>query len=105
MTKARKTRGETIVEALVSMLIISLVFVFLVNAVVTSAHINASVKTEGALLELPSGTPTSEEATVTLKDSLASPSLTETAKVDLCTISEEGGDDYSYYEPKTTPSA
>lgn len=42
--KNRSIAGETIVESLVGMLIISLVFVFLVNAVLVSAHINSNVK-------------------------------------------------------------
>ena len=43
MCNGRSNRGETIVESLVSMLIIALVFVFLTNAVMTSARINANV--------------------------------------------------------------
>ncbi|MBQ9003877.1 MAG: hypothetical protein IJ087_18680 [Eggerthellaceae bacterium] len=41
--KVWQTAGETIVESLVSMLIIALVFAFLANAVIVAARINASV--------------------------------------------------------------
>lgn len=42
--RKRSTSGETIVESLVSTLIIVLVSIFLVNAIITAAHVNALVK-------------------------------------------------------------
>ena len=44
MTKKRLTAGETLVEALVGMLMIALISLFLVTTVIAAASINASVK-------------------------------------------------------------
>ena len=48
----KKNRGETIAEALVAVLIMELVFVFLANAVVTSAGINARARNTDVSFEV-----------------------------------------------------
>jgi len=50
--KLRSLAGETLVESLVSMLVITMVFAFLVTAIVTAAKINNSVKAEDVSIDL-----------------------------------------------------
>ena len=46
MKKICLKSGETLVETLIAMLIISLVFIFLASSIVSAAKVNSSVKNE-----------------------------------------------------------
>lgn len=52
ISRLKKNTGETIAEALVAVLIMELVFVFLANAVVTSAGINAKARNTDVSFEV-----------------------------------------------------
>ena len=52
LEKLRSIAGETLVESLVSMLIITMVFAFLVTAIVTATKVNDSVKAEDVSIDL-----------------------------------------------------
>lgn len=48
--RARSQSGETLVEALVSLLVIALVFMFLATCIVTVARINSSLENDEAAM-------------------------------------------------------
>lgn len=66
MKKLRSRRGETLVETLVSLLIVVLCLSFLATAVVTAARINASVRDTDVSVQY-GGTSTRQTLTVTPK--------------------------------------
>ena len=92
--RLKKNKGETIAEALVAVLIMELVFVFLANAVITSAGINARARNTDVSFEV-GGTavPGSYSAVITQNGS-ALPGTS--AAVDLYKTDS----DYYYYEFK-----
>ncbi len=90
MKKLKSTRGETLVETLVSLLIIVLTFAFLTTSAITAAKINAKVRQRDVSFRY-SDAQEQGEATLTLRGS-GNDSLSGTAKVQLY---EENG--YLYY--------
>lgn len=83
--KLRAQRGETLVESLIAMLVITLAALMLAGSVVSSARVNAGVKKIVTFPQYASGSP----ATVTLSDGSASCTLN-------LNVYEEGG--MVYYE-------
>lgn len=92
INRLKKNKGETIAEALVAVLIMELVFVFLANAVITSAGINARARNTDISFEI-NGTrlPGSYSAVIKQNGSEISGA---SASVDL--YKTDGG--YYYYE-------
>lgn len=93
-TQQRSTRGETLVEALVSILIAALVFTFLTNAVVTAARVNAAIRNEDISLDLDDAGSIEETNASVLINNDAS----NTVDVKLYTIKKDGEVLYRYYE-------
>lgn len=91
MKRILNNKGESIAEALVSVLIISLVFVFVANAVMTSAEINSKIETKDNVFK--NGTDASGSVTVTIT---SSDSFSDTPAVQL-KQSQEGK--FYYYDP------
>ena len=88
MRKVKCTRGETLVETLVSLLIIMFAILFLTGSVVTAARSNAKMKTLDNSLHY-GGTPVS--GTVTLSDD---DGTTEDVEI---TVDIFTDNDYVYY--------
>ena len=105
MMKAKRwTRGETIVEALVSILIATLVFSFLTTAVVTAARINDKIRNEDVSFEL-DGAVDNGTATVSIRTTTGA--LTQDGRVYVKHRSTSGGEvtyhyyEYDHYEPES----
>lgn len=67
MKKLRSRRGETLVETLVSLLIVVLCLSFLATAIVTAARVNAGVRDTDVSVQYDGGTSTQQTVTVTPK--------------------------------------
>lgn len=94
----RSTRGETLVEALVSILIATLVFSFLTKAVVTAARVNAAIRNEDVSFRLDTKTTEGEgNKTVTITD-LAHDGDPVTVEVKSYITGGNGKEVYHYYE-------
>lgn len=93
INRLKKNKGETIAEALVAVLIMELVFVFLANAVVTSAGINAKARNTDVSFEVGTPVPGSYSAVITQN---GSPLPGTSVAVDLYKTDS----DYYYYEVK-----
>lgn len=104
--RSRAVSGETMVETLVSMLIIVLVFGFLVNCILAAAHINAQAKEEGKSVDMTnvsSGAPHS--VAVSIEDTTSGVAVPGQANVSaqLYEIKDsEGQTRYYYYEYETS---
>jgi len=96
INRLKKNKGETIAEALVAVLIMELVFVFLANAVVTSAGINARARNTDVSFEVGTVINTSDYSAV-IKNNGYSVISTE---VDLYRTGSDADNAYYYYEPK-----
>ena len=90
LKKLKSSRGESLGETLVSLLIASLAIVLLAGAIVTAGRINASLQNDDVVFRR--GTPTESVGSVTL--TMGSDSVSVPANV----YSTEN--DYSYYEIK-----
>ena len=90
LKKLKSSRGESLGETLVSLLIASLAIVLLAGAIVTAGRINASLQNDDVVFRR--GTPTESVGSVTL--TMGSDSVSVPVNV----YSTEN--DYSYYEIK-----
>ena len=91
MTRKRSITGETLVESLVGMMIVALVFVFLVNAIVTAARINNSVQNTDVSFDIEKSTKVGTIEVTINNDS------NNSVDVDLYKIGTETGDTRYYY--------
>lgn len=101
--KLRNTKGETIAETLVTMIILSLAVLMLAGAVVTSARVNKKAdNTDTAFTvgtQLPDGT--SDSSTVTITEADGSGGFaTATKSAELPVTVYETKNKYIYYEPQ-----
>lgn len=87
--------GETLVETLVSIMIVSLVFAFLSEAIVVAARINDSVRNEDVAVDIEDA-----EGDGTLSVTVSDGHITtDSATVRKYVIrDEDGGERYAYYE-------
>lgn len=93
MTRKRSIAGETLVESLVGMMVVALVFVFLVNAIVTAARINNSVQNTDVSFDIEKSTKVGTIEVTINNDS------NNSVDVDLYKVGTETGDTrYYYYE-------
>ena len=90
LIKLKSSRGESLGETLVSLLIASLAIVLLAGAIVTAGRINASLQNDDVVFRR--GTPTESVGSATL--TMGSDSVSVPVNV----YSTEN--DYSYYEIK-----
>ena len=90
LKKLKSSRGESLGETLVSLLIASLAIVLLAGAIVTAGRINASLQNDDVVFRR--GTPTESVGSATL--TMGSDSVSVPVNV----YSTEN--DYSYYEIK-----
>ena len=91
--KIASKRGESLAEALVSVLIITLVFVFLTTAVVSAARVNDSIKAGDVSLDI------ENVQTSGVKVSIGGATVDAT----LCTAqNDDGAARYYYYEYNAT---
>ena len=98
IAKIKRNGGESLAETLVAVLLVALVFVFLANAVVTSARINAEASSSDIAYKkgvaIDEGTVTVRINSVSGKSGADSSSSVTTYKTNLT-----GGGSYYYYEP------
>lgn len=92
MKKIKSARGETIIETLVSVLIITVIFLCLSTAIVSAARVNASVRNADTAFAYSKGTEQGKQTVSVTKRGDASPRETF-AVMDYAT---ENG--YHYYE-------
>ena len=92
--KLRSIAGETLVESLVSMLIITMVFAFLVTAIVTAAKINDSVKAEDVSIDLSQAKDTETKVDVAIG--------TYSEKRQLYVLKDGDEEKYYYYEASSS---
>lgn len=96
ISRLKKNKGETIAEALVAVLIMELVFVFLANAVTTSAGINARARNTDVSFEVGTVINTADYSAV-IKHNGAT---VESTAVDLYRTGGDADSGYYYYELK-----
>ena len=91
MKKLKNKKGETLVEALVSVLIVVICFLALQVSIVTSGKINASAKEMVLKFQISSSDAVDENASVTIERKNASESITTKIQV------KKTADGYYYY--------
>lgn len=91
VTKLRSSCGETIVETLVTMIVLSLAMIMLSGAVVTSARVNQ--KADNTETTFTTDAQTSTSGTITIQDTGSS----SPASLNVTVYETEHG--YFYYEP------
>lgn len=93
--RLKDTSGETIVETLVTMIILSLAVIMLSGAVVTSARVNAKADNTDTAFHVEEGQLTQESGVMTITDGSGA---TNAATLDVNVYKTEN--DYIYYEPQ-----
>lgn len=103
MNKRRLTAGETIVETLMAILIITFTMLFLANAVVSSARVNAAVDNSDNAFERESDPSKGTVANATFSMEGVDPMDMPSVEVNVYkTEGEDGaGGEYYYYERVT----
>jgi Tfp pilus assembly protein PilV len=91
MKKLKNKKGETLVEALISVLIVVICFLALQISIVTSGKINASAKEMVLKFQISSSDAVDENASVTIERKNASESITTKIQV------KKTADGYYYY--------
>ena len=93
--RLKDTSGETIVETLVTMIILSLAVIMLSGAVVTSARVNAKADNIDTAFYVDEGQLTQESGVMTITDGSGAANA---ATLDVKVYKTEN--DYIYYEPQ-----
>ena len=93
--RLKDTSGETIVETLVTMVILSLAVIMLSGAVVTSARVNAKADNTDTAFYVDEGQLTQESGVMTITDGSGAANA---ATLDVKVYKTENG--YIYYEPQ-----
>ena len=93
--RLKDASGETIVETLVTMIILSLAVIMLSGAVVTSARVNAKADNADTAFHVDEGQLTQESGVMTITDGSGAANA---ATLDVKVYKTENG--YIYYEPQ-----
>ena len=98
MGKLKSSRGETFVESLVSLLIVTMTFAFLASAAVTASRLNGQVRDTDVSFRYDAENTTTKTATVTVTNRVEGvPSLTG-VKIETGTVSLHEYNGYLYYD-------